>query len=366
MSVGCCTPPTRTPTPTVTRTPTNTLTRTATPTRTTSQTPTRSVTPTNTRTQTPTSTFTCDETFCTAGNCCKYTITILDTSGGLLLFTNCNNQSDSLLVSTGPINRTITVCVKNGSSSFSSIGFAYFISLPSCCAIPTQTPTKTSTPTPTPTKDVITNKTEINIWFDDSGSMGSTLGPLEVMRDTILQNCLLQFYNNDINLYNERVKVLKFIADGGLNERFVALLGTPRNLLRTSDTTVNRVINLTFADESNDYGYGGNEPFNNQTRTVIYNLDISTTRNIQLTAPYNIQGCAFRVNTGPDTYPGFRGLTEATFVNTGVYTPPNNLSNYTNAKYVYRLDVTAASTPQYYLQQIVSALNSLGISLSCP
>jgi hypothetical protein len=74
----------------------------------------------------------------------------LETSGGLLLFTNCYNQSDSLIVSTGLIGRTVTICVKNGSSSISAIGFEYFISLPSCCVPPTQTPTITPTPTQTP------------------------------------------------------------------------------------------------------------------------------------------------------------------------------------------------------------------------
>jgi hypothetical protein len=99
---------------------------------------------------------------------------------------------------------------------------------------------------------------------------------------------------------------------------------------------------------------------------AIYDLDISTTRNIQLTTPYSIEGCAFRVNSGPDAYPGFEGLTEATFVNTGVYAPPFNLSDFFNTKYVARLGTFAGAPAQYYLQQVVSALNSLGISLSCP
>jgi hypothetical protein len=231
------------------------------------------------------------------------------------------------------------------------------------------TKTQTSTPTPSPTKDLtpITESTEINIWFDNSGSMNSTLTPLQEMRDDLLQACLLPIYNNDISLYNEKVKVLEMSnpPEWEYFERFIKCLSTERNFQRTPDSSVTLVINLTFADESDVYGYGqGDEgiPFNNLNRTTTYDSDVTILRNVLSTITYTIKGTAFRVNTGPNTWPGFRGLTEATFVNTGVYSPPYNVSDY-SGDFNYSLDVVGGSTASYYLGLIQSSLTSLGISL---
>ena len=228
-------------------------------------------------------------------------------------------------------------------------------------------------PSPPP---VITSRTEINIWFDNSGSMGSTLTPLNTMRDTLLQACLLPVYNNDLSLYNQRVKVLNFSDNPSGYERFIHLLATDKNFNRTADATVDQVINLTFADESDSYGYGNSFPFDNTQRNGnlncpaspycgTYDTDIANLRSVLATTTTLIKGCAFRVNTGPDSYPGFRGLTEATFVNTGVYAVPYNVSDYVGTNFSYQLDVVAGSTPAYYLAEVVSGLNSLGFVLTC-
>lgn len=237
----------------------------------------------------------------------------------------------------------------------------------------TSTSTSSTTTTTTTAEPIITNVTEINIFFDSSGSMNDTLPPLEYMRDNLLKDCIGPIYGYDPlvpgsdALYNTRVKV---IALG--NERFVSWLASTRNYGRAIDLTVNQVLNLTFADESNVYGYGGAGAFNNATRTATYDEDIVTLRNNFTASPY-IKGYAFRVNTGPDFYPGFRGLTEATFVDTGVYVPPYNISDLT-ANFSYDLDVIAGvsilTTPAadqapYYLNKVVTGLNTLGFILNC-
>lgn len=220
-----------------------------------------------------------------------------------------------------------------------------------------------------PCGGTISEKTEINIWFDNSGSMNGTLAPLNTMKTTLLQACLLPIYNNDVTLYNERVKVLNMFDSnpGGwnYNERFIRCMAEGRNFQRTVDTSVDQVINLTFADESNPYGYGGSAPFLNTSRTTQYDADIATLRANVASFPYNLKGCAFRVNTGPNAYPGFRGLTEATFVNSGAYAPPYNVSDFVGTNFTYELDTTASSTAAYYMAQVVSALNTLGIPLTC-
>ena len=200
---------------------------------------------------------------------------------------------------------------------------------------------------------VITNNTQINIWFDNSGSMNSTLSPLQTMANTILKPCLLPAYNNDSALYDARVKVLNFDSETNGFENYINLLAE-----RSSDPQVTKVINLTFADESTPYEQETNyDPTPNSTITSAIALLRSTLES----GPTNsLLGVGFQVATG-----GFGGF--RTFVNnvhTGVapYTGVNGLSD--KQEIGYMLDVTPGSTPQYYANLIVSALNNLGFNLS--
>jgi hypothetical protein len=172
----------------------------------------------------------------------------------------------------------------------------------------------------------ISDKTEINIWFDSSGSMDSTLPALTVMRDSFLEDCLLPIYNNDINLYNTRVKI---ISDA--NERSIDQLGTERNfnttvpqtppwVNRPVDTTVNQVLNMVYSDEANNVYWAS--PFDPNVQTAQFITDVTNTRNITL-EPYTVKGTMFRVNGNV----GQRDFVEAQFVDNGLYTPPLNLSD---------------------------------------
>ena len=226
--------------------------------------------------------------------------------------------------------------------------------------------------TTTTVAPVLSSNTEINIWFDNSGSMGGTLAPLTTMSGTLLKACIGPIYGYDPlvpgsdALYNQRVKVLN-MTDPGLGwdyfERFVQCLGVPRNFDRTPDPAVDQVLNLTFQDESTPYGYGGAETFNNSVIVAQYATDIATLRANIVSNP-GIKGVAYQVNTGPGAYPGFRALTQATFVNTGIYTPNANISNL--PQFTYTLDVVASSTAAYYLTQVTNGLTTLGFAVSCP
>lgn len=226
-----------------------------------------------------------------------------------------------------------------------------------------------------PVAPTIDATTEINIWFDDSGSMDDTLTPLEVMRDTVLKPCLLPFYNNDETLYLSKVRILNMSLadeDGYNDESFIKCIGKKRNYDRPVDTTVGLVINLAFGDESNDYGYGSDEVFDESSRTGYYDNNINITKANLLTAAsenYNIRGTMFRIatvyeGTTIERFPGFSDLVEATFVSRGVYAPPFNLADeFAASIFNYEKTVTAESTPVYYRDKIVSALQNLGISI---
>jgi len=233
----------------------------------------------------------------------------------------------------------------------------------------------------------ISNKTEINIWFDDSGSMGTTrdnLISMQTSNTNSLKECLLPIYDNDLTLYNERVKFFDMsdnpaLGSGNAAERFIRCLGEGRNFSRTTDTAVTQVINLTFADESTPYGAGGQQTFDpNSSPMPDYLTDVAYVISQQGSVPHDLRGTAFRVKSGTstngqDAFPQFRQLTQATFINNGAYsnsnTPPTNLSQFYGTKYNVNLDVFAdeGADGLYYRGLVVAALNALGLNIPvCP
>lgn len=217
--------------------------------------------------------------------------------------------------------------------------------------------------------------TELNIWFDNSGSMEDSLDGLEAMRDTYIKPCLIGFYNNDDVLYNEKVKIFNMYSGPifDFNERFVKCLSIPKNFQRTVDNSVKLVINLTFADESTPYGVGGVSPLIPQPPFQQFLDDVIDVKTSVQTAlstgnTYFIKGYAFVINTNNGIYQGFRNLTQATFINNNTYTALNTLSDYYNAGFFkFNLDVIASSTGIYYTQQVLTALNELGLYIPpCP
>lgn len=201
---------------------------------------------------------------------------------------------------------------------------------------------------------VINATTEINIFFDSSGSMNDSLQPLEEMRDTILKNCLVQFYNDDEAEYDLRVNVIS-----SSSERFLEWLSTEPVL---PDTT--QVINLAFQDESTPYG-AGNGAFTfdiNQAGSQNYTFDLSNLQTILDTTPNSyLRGVVFQVDYNAE---GFKIFTQAVENGDGWYAGDNGLSNYGDrVKFVY--DVNDGDTPAYYLQQVLNGLALLGYNINC-
>lgn len=228
----------------------------------------------------------------------------------------------------------------------------YPTSTPQPTPQPSSTPSNTPTPTPQPTI-VINTETEINIFFDSSGSMNTTLNPLTTMRNTILQNCLLPFYNNDVNLYNQRVTITN-IGD----ERAIRWIATP-----PSNSSYN-VVNLAFADESNNRYEAERLSVSGWTDgSVSGDADILQLRNTleNASTPTSHRGIIFQVDTlsgNADAYPQYQNFINAVFGGLGYYQGTMGLSDKSEVSGVQ--DVIAGSTPQYYADLIVNAMNSLG------
>lgn len=200
----------------------------------------------------------------------------------------------------------------------------------------------------------IDSTTKIYIWFDDSGSMNSTLSPLQIMRSTILKNCLLQFYNNDSDTYDQNVTVSNFSSKSNSYERTI-------KVLNTVDPSASKVINLVFQDESSPYS--ATSSFNSNVRTGDYDFDIAEFRNTLDNAVNSsyYRGIVFRVNTGNNTYDGFRQFLEAVKLGQAAYSGTNGLADKPEVTVIP--DVIAGNTPQYYADQIIAGLNTLGYSL---
>jgi hypothetical protein len=349
--------PTQSPTPTPTVTPTQTVTPTITPTPsiTPTLTPTPesspSQTPTMTPTATPTPTMTPQPNYYVYRDCSNPNNWLVQTSvGGTTTPGEVQKDNDEIcwefqyisqgIPNLGPVN----VITFNG--NYFTVSTVYS-NCDECGVV------------------VVDEQTEINIFFDNSGSMNTTFVPLNTMKNTILKTCLLPFYNNDSDLYDQRVKVLNMnqTTIGGVNcdERGFRCLATTG-----TTTNITKVINLVFQDEGNNVYYNIFVPSWTITtpRRPGFDLDMGYLRNTLInnqSTPNYLKGIFFRVATLGSQSDTLRALLVAVKDGNGNYSGTNGLSD--RNEITYELDVIPSSTPQYYANVIVNSLNSLGYNI---
>lgn len=198
---------------------------------------------------------------------------------------------------------------------------------------------------------VFDDETKLFIFFDSSGSMNSTLPPLNTMRDTLLKDRLLPIYDNDSDKYDENVKVIS-----NASERTFDIL----NLFNETPPSGNVVV-LTFQDEAvapyyNPYGL-------NFIIKPLYYSDMETFKDRLSSFPPNYyRGCIFQVTY--DRTPlqvKFKEFIQ--MVENGItpLTVETSLADRNEVNFYY--DVTNGGTPQYYMDLIVNALNNLGYNI---
>lgn len=205
--------------------------------------------------------------------------------------------------------------------------------------------------------------TYIFIYFDSSGSMSTTLAPLQEMRDTLLKDALLPLYENDEARYDAQVQVLSHSSERTLH-MLNFLNGVPPE---------GNVITLVFQDESDNTGqlpsgeYAGYYDSNGwtiyTTPTQKYLDDIAALRSRLSGFNTNYyRGVVFQVATNQsDGAVNFKDMLQAIENGNGQYAGSNGLSDKEEVNYKY--DITPGSTPQYYKDQIVTALRELGYNL---
>lgn len=202
------------------------------------------------------------------------------------------------------------------------------------------------------TPPVIDRDTEIYIYFDSSGSMNSTLAPLRDMRSNLLKAALLPLYDNDEALYDERVQV---VSNG--SERTFDFLNIE------GDAPTGNVISLVFQDEAHSIYHAINSSWDeNSNRTGAFNADITAFRSRLASFPVgSYSGVIFQVENEIQAGLNFKKLIEYVQNGSGNYAGAFGLSDRPEIGYKY--DVLDGSTPQYYLDLIIEALQDLGYQL---
>lgn len=161
--------------------------------------------------------------------------------------------------------------------------------------------------------ELIDEFTEINFWVDTSGSMSASYEALYDFFINTWQPCLILNVYGTLALFNERVRFWGLDGSNPLNipsvpnidERPVMGLATPRNFYRTVDTSVNRVLNMTWADESDVYGYGLTQVTNFNpvgACNAQWMSDVTALRALFATAPtgatpYDVKAINFTVHS---------------------------------------------------------------------
>ena len=193
----------------------------------------------------------------------------------------------------------------------------------------------------------IDSSTEINIFFDTSGSMNGSLEPLRQARETLLANLLVPFYDNDMSQYNQRVSFIEIEDERPF--QWAQAVG--------SSGDITKVINLLFTDENSPYDQ---LEILNETA----NADLIALRNVLGSTPTSeyYRMVHFAVEGTPAYQTGVTNV----YAGTGPFTNVN-LADYVEDEKVRLVTAVAdGQSAQYYSAFIIDAINRLGYNLTNP
>jgi len=205
--------------------------------------------------------------------------------------------------------------------------------------------------TPPPPALNIDNTTNIFIYGDNSGSMDLTLDQLLIMRDTLLKDALLPYYNNDSVLYDSKVK---FIQEP--SERLLKMLDI------MSQSPTGKIISLVFMDEAQPIYTGQSTWSINSPRTLDFDADMSALRTrLDAYAVNRYRAVTFQVTGKALVIDNFKSLVKALEYGSGSYSGNNGLAG--RNEFNYKYDITNGGTPEYYKNLIITSLEELGFTI---
>jgi len=198
----------------------------------------------------------------------------------------------------------------------------------------------------------------IMMHVDGSGSILDTRKQLEVMKDTLLKDALLPYYNNDEALYNRRVT----IVDGN-GERTLQFFAEA--------TKKDNVLAVVFQDEAQPAYH---LPTFNKRPQDHYSEDLQRLKGGLNGYGGLYRGVMFQVDRGRTFAKSFKEFVECAWQGTG-YLEGSNLRKYywqENKRHIENKDGIVFSDeyhakdsgdPQYYLKLILDASKKVGLNL---
>ena len=196
------------------------------------------------------------------------------------------------------------------------------------------------------------------IHVDGSGSILSTRKQLDIMKDTLMKDALLPYYNNDESLYNKRVTIIDSAGERTLQ-------------FYTQAAKKDNVLAIAFQDEAApDYHL----PNFNKAPQQAYSDDLGKLKSNLNGYGGLYRGIMFQVDRGRTHARSFKEMVECAWLGEGYlseqnlkkYHRDNNLHNIKNKNGIVFSDEYHAKSegdPQYYLDLIFKAANRVGIDL---
>jgi len=198
----------------------------------------------------------------------------------------------------------------------------------------------------------------IMMHVDGSGSILNTRKQLDIMKDTILKDALLPYYNNDENLYNNRVTIVS--SSGERTLKFFAEAAQKDNVLA-----------IAFQDEAQPAYHLPN--FNKKPEDHYIN-DIDKLKSSLNSYNGVYRGVMFQVDRGKTFAKSFKEFVGNAFQGKG-YLESNSLKKYyrdNNSHHIKNKDGIVFSDeyhakdsgdPEYYLDLIFKASKKIGLDL---
>lgn len=198
----------------------------------------------------------------------------------------------------------------------------------------------------------------IMIHVDGSGSILNTRKQLDIMRDTLLKDALLPYYNNDIELYDSRVTIIS--TSGERTLQFFEEAAKKDNVLA-----------IAFQDEAQPAYHLPN--FNKKPEE--HYIDDMTNLKASLNGYGGLyRGVMFQVDRGKTFAKSFKEFVNNSFRGEGYlesnslkkYYRDNNIDNIRNKNGIVFSDEYHAKDsgdPSYYLNLILSAASRVGLDL---
>lgn len=198
----------------------------------------------------------------------------------------------------------------------------------------------------------------IMMHVDGSGSILNTRKQLDIMKETILKDALLPYYNNDENLYNNRVTIVS--SSGERTLKFFAEAAKKKNVLA-----------IAFQDEAQPAYHLPN--FNKKPEDHYVN-DIGKLKSSLNGYSGVYRGVMFQVDRGKTFAKSFKEFVGNAFQGKG-YLESNNLKKYhrdNNPNHIKNKDGIVFSDeyhtkdsgdPRYYLDLIFNASRKIGLDL---